>query len=157
MERYLTNNFNPPVSATLNGYLETGGFEAAKKAILEMTPAEVTEEVIKQMRAAFDHDTIVTVARYSADYLAEESGLLSLVAYYDDKEDSGLIQFRIRRSHSFKTLDLRSILEVFNIKNGGGHPGAIGFRVPAEEIPDLQKYVEFLVKGIEKMILEAAG
>ncbi len=112
----------------------------------------VSQDVIKQMRAVFDHDTIVTVARYAADSLAEYSRLLSLVVYYDDKEDSGLIQFRIRRSHSYKTLDLRSVLEFFNIKNGGGHPGAIGFRIPEAEIKDIHVYVETLIKGIEKLM-----
>ena len=113
----------------------------------------ISQEVIKQMRAVFDHDTIVTVARYAADSLAEYSKVLSLVAYYDDKKDSDLIQFRIRRSHSYTSLDLRKILEVFDIQNGGGHPGAIGFRIPASEIPDLSEYVEILVEGIEKLIM----
>ena len=117
----------------------------------------VTQEVIKQMRVLFDHDTIVTVARYAADSLAEYSKVLSLVAYYDDKKDSDLIQFRVRRSHSYRALDLRNILETFGIKNGGGHPGAIGFRLPAAEIPDLNEYVEVLVKGMGKMIMEADG
>lgn len=117
----------------------------------------VTQEVIKQMRVLFDHDTIVTVARYAADSLAEYSKALSLVTYYDDKKESDLIQFRVRRSHSYRALDLRNILKTFNIKNGGGHPGAIGFRIPAAEIPDLYEYVEVLVKGMEKMIMEADG
>ncbi len=115
----------------------------------------VTQKVIKEMRNVFDHDTIVTVARYAADSLAEYSRTLSLVAYYDDNKDSNLIQFRIRRSHSFKTLDLRTILKVFDIKNGGGHPGAIGFRIPAADVPDLHEYVKFLVDGIEKLIIGA--
>ncbi len=115
----------------------------------------VTQEVIKQMRVNFDHDTIVTVARYAADSLAEYSRILSLVAYYDDKKDSDLIQFRIRRSHSYRALDLRSILKAFDIKNGGGHPGAIGFRIPAADVPDLYEYVESLVKGTEKLIFDA--
>ncbi len=117
----------------------------------------ITQKVITQMRTIFDHDTIVTVARYAADSLAEYSKVLSLVAYYDDKKDSDLIQFRIRRSHSYKTLDLRNILEAFDIKNGGGHPGAIGFRIPADEVPDLDEYVEILVEGIEKLIIGAVG
>ena len=117
----------------------------------------VNREVIKNMRSVFDHDTIVTVARYAADSLAEYSKVLSLVAYYDDKKDSDLIQFRIRRSHLFKALDLRSILKAFDIKNGGGHPGAIGFRIPEAEVSDLYEYVEILVEGIEKLIIEADG
>ena len=114
----------------------------------------VSQDIIKQMRTVFDHDTIVSVARYAADSLAEYSKILSLVAYYDDNQDSDLIQFRVRRSHSYNLLDLRIILEAYDISNGGGHPGAIGFRIPSAKIPDLYKYVEYLVKGIEQMILE---
>jgi len=112
----------------------------------------VGKEIIQQMLSSYDHETIVSVARYAADSLAEYTKLLSLVVYYDDNKDSDLLQFRIRRSHSFKALDLRSILKKFNIKNGGGHPGAIGFRIPQTEIKDLNKYVGILIKGIEKLI-----
>lgn len=112
----------------------------------------VSKEIVQQMASIYDHETIVSVARYAADSLAEYTHLLSLVVYFDDNEKSDLIQFRIRRSHSFKTLDLRSILKLFNIKNGGGHPGAIGFRIPEAEIKDLNEYVNILIKGIEEII-----
>lgn len=111
--------------------------------------------LMKTMRTACDHETIVTVARYTADYLAEESRRLGLVAYCDDQEDSGLVQFRVRRSHLYKALDLRNILDHFRIENGGGHPGAIGFRLPAADITDIDAYVENLVQGIETLMEEA--
>ncbi len=112
----------------------------------------VSKNIVDQMASIYDHETIVSVARYAADSLAEYTHLLSLVVYYDDNDNSNLIQFRIRRSHSYKVLDLRSILEVFKIKNGGGHPGAIGFRIPAADIKDLNEYVNILIRGIEKLI-----
>ncbi|MDC7233765.1 MAG: diguanylate cyclase [Spirochaetales bacterium] len=112
----------------------------------------IPRDVIEEMRKLYDHETIVTVARYTADSLAEHSRLLSLVAYYDDQQDSDLIQFRIRRSQSYKDLDLRLILEEFNIENGGGHPGAIGFRFPKDQISNLTDYVESLIPGIEKLM-----
>jgi len=112
----------------------------------------VNQEVIKKLRIKFDHETLVTVARYAADSLAEYSHLLGMVVYYDDKKDSDLIQFRVRRSHSYRILDLRTILEEFNIKNGGGHPGAIGFRIPEQEISDIYEYVTSLVDGIEALM-----
>lgn len=112
----------------------------------------VSKEIVQQMATLYDHETIVSVARYAADSLAEYTHLLSLVVYYDDNNNSNLIQFRIRRCHSYNILDLRSILKVFKIKNGGGHPGAIGFRIPESEIKDLNDYVKILIKGIEKLI-----
>ena len=112
----------------------------------------VTREVIKTLRMKFGHETLVSVARYAADFLAEYSHLLSLVVYYDDQKDSNLIQFRVRRSHSYKILDLRTILKEFSISNGGGHPGAIGFRIPETEISDINEYVNSLVNGIEVLM-----
>jgi nanoRNase/pAp phosphatase (c-di-AMP/oligoRNAs hydrolase) len=114
----------------------------------------VNKDISNQMVLHYGHETIVSVARYAADSLAEYSQLLSLVVYHDDNEESNLIQFRIRRSHTYKVFDLRSILEAFEIKNGGGHPGAIGFRIPEFEIPDLPEYVRTLVTGIEKLMTE---
>ena len=106
---------------------------------------------MKQLSAEFDPDTIVSVSRSMADRLAEESGRLGMVAY-DDSDGSGLIQFRLRRSHRFKTFDLRRVLEIFSIQNGGGHEGAIGFRVKPEDAPDLKGFVDRLLHGIEKAI-----
>ncbi len=117
----------------------------------------IPEDVIDEMKKQFDHDTIVTVARYTADSLAEHSRLLSLVAYRDDQPGSDLIQFRIRRSHSYKDLDLRLILERFGIENGGGHPGAIGFRFPTAEIENLPSYIESIIPGIEELMNDAAA
>jgi diguanylate cyclase (GGDEF)-like protein len=114
----------------------------------------VKKDIVRQMAVIYDHETIISVARYSADSLAEYTHLLSLVVYYDDNEESNLIQFRIRRSHSYKTLDLRSILSFFKIKNGGGHPGAIGFRIPEPEIKNLEEYVKHLISGIEKLMTD---
>ena len=97
-------------------------------------------------------ETIVSVARFVADTLAEESGKLSLVAYYDDPEVSDLVQFRIRRSYGFKNFDTRDILGYFKIENGGGHEGAIGFRIPRHNIRDIDSYILELVSGIEDLL-----
>ncbi|MBN2160479.1 MAG: diguanylate cyclase [Spirochaetes bacterium] len=99
----------------------------------------------------FDHDTIVSVTRSVADSLAEESGRLGLVAY-DDSRMSGLVQFRLRRGHDFKTFDLRRVLDIFNFNEGGGHEGAIGFRISHDRIGDMEGFVEELVAGIEKTV-----
>jgi nanoRNase/pAp phosphatase (c-di-AMP/oligoRNAs hydrolase) len=100
----------------------------------------------------FDNDTIVSVARGVADILAEESKWLGLVCYTDSPEQSDLIQFRLRRSHQYKAIDLRTVLKAFSISNGGGHQGAIGFRIPKSEIDDLEDYVNTLIQGIEGLI-----
>ncbi|TVR33412.1 MAG: diguanylate cyclase [Spirochaetaceae bacterium] len=103
----------------------------------------------------FDIDTVVSVARAIADELAEESGKLSLVAYYDHTNSSDLVQFRMRRSESFKELDLRSMLSELNLKNGGGHEGAIGFRVPKGELEDFSAFVTQLIETAEARVAAA--
>lgn len=99
----------------------------------------------------YDGDTIVSVTRSIADHLAEESKCLGFVAY-DDSAASGLVQFRLRRGQDFKKFDLRKVLKIFSFNNGGGHEGAIGFRISRQEIGDFEEYVGKLIKGIEKAI-----
>jgi len=106
----------------------------------------------KKLFRDFDEETIITVSRSVANELAEKSGKLSLIAYYDDLNRSNYIQFRMRRSHSFKTFDLREVLKIFSIENGGGHEGAIGFRIPRDSIKDLKGYVKNLVHQVEEVL-----
>ena len=103
-----------------------------------------------------DTETIVSTARAVADDLAEDSGYLSLVVYYDKPSISDLIQFRIRRSHRFKTLDLRKVLDTLQIENGGGHEGAIGFRVEKKNIENLEKYTQEIISKIIPLIEDVA-
>ena len=115
----------------------------------------IGNETMKAITSRFDNDTIVTVARYTADVLAESSRMLSLVVYPDRRGDTHLVQFRLRRSQHYRELDLRRILDAFSIENGGGHPGAIGFRLPEEEVPDVPEYSRRLIRGIEGLMDEA--
>ena len=107
---------------------------------------------MEYLKVNYDHETIITVARYTADKLAEESGYLSLIVYYDDPDISNLIQFRMRRSQGFKNLDLRKVIDHFSIENGGGHPGAIGFRIDRDLIESIDEYVNLLISGTEALI-----
>ncbi len=97
---------------------------------------------------------MVNVARAVANELAEESGRLSLVAYYDKPELSDLVQFRVRRSQAYKKYDLRKMLELFSIEDGGGHEGAIGFRLPRAVIDDYMAFIQGLIEGLEKILPE---
>ncbi len=99
-----------------------------------------------------DADTTVQVARAVTDVLAEESGKLGLVAYYEGQREGGIAQFRLRRSKDYKLYDLREVLSLFGIRNGGGHEGAIGFRFPAREVPDIEAKTRELIEGIEQVL-----
>ncbi len=100
----------------------------------------------------FDRDTIVSASRSISDVLAEENGYLSLVVFFDPPSVSNLIQFRMRRSQAFKRYDLREIIKLFSIENGGGHEGAVGFRIPSTEIDDVDGYALELVERTEEAI-----
>lgn len=93
-------------------------------------------------------DTVVTCARLVADQLAEKSGTLGLIAYYDSAAKGGLVQFRVRRAAAYKKFDVRSLLSRLSIANGGGHEGAIGFRIPPAEVGDFRAYVAGVLDGI---------
>lgn len=107
---------------------------------------------MEPLYAACDDETVVTTSRSVADQLAEDSGRLGLVAYFDNPARSDLVQFRVRRSSRYKDYDLRNLLAVLGISNGGGHEGAIGFRVPRDEIGDFDAYLERLLAAIEKAL-----
>jgi diguanylate cyclase (GGDEF)-like protein len=125
-----------------------------KKREGSITLVALSAEEMEPMYAACDDDTIVSTARVITDKLAEESGVLGLVAYFDNPSRSDLVQFRLRRAGGWKKYDLRGLLTRFAIANGGGHEGAIGFRIPRAQIPDFRGYVSTLVEGIEAAIRE---
>ncbi len=105
----------------------------------------------------FGADTLVSVSKALTDQLAEESGYLGLVAYRDDPALSPFVQFRLRRSKAFTGLDLRDVLKTLSIENGGGHPGAVGFRIERDKIADLGAYYQEILRNLEKMIGDCEG
>jgi len=105
----------------------------------------------KELFASYGSELIVNVSKAVVDKLAETCGKLGLVAYYDDPSLSDFVQFRLRRSAQCLNVDLRSVLAELKIENGGGHPGAVGFRVKKKEIPDIELYTAKLVSRIETL------
>jgi nanoRNase/pAp phosphatase (c-di-AMP/oligoRNAs hydrolase) len=125
-----------------------------KKLLGSVSLVALSAEEMEPLYADYDDDTIISTARVIADTLAEESGKLGLVAYFDNPSRSDLVQFRLRRAGAWKKHDLRVLLTRFSIVNGGGHEGAIGFRIPRAQIPDFRGYVASLLEGIEAAIRE---
>ncbi len=107
---------------------------------------------MKKLKKEFERDTVVSVSRSVADLLAEESGKLSLVVFDDVYKREKLVQFRMRRSTDYKKFDVRKVLEMFSIENGGGHEGAIGFRFDRGEMTDLHGFTEKLIRGVEGIL-----
>jgi nanoRNase/pAp phosphatase (c-di-AMP/oligoRNAs hydrolase) len=98
----------------------------------------------------YERETIVNVTKTIVNDLAEVSQKVGIITFPEKTGNSYLIQFRMRRSHDFKSFDLRKILEIFSIKNGGGHEGAIGFRFPGSEIKDPAAYTRRIIERLEK-------
>lgn len=99
----------------------------------------------------FGTDTVVSVAKAITDAFAEGSGSLGMLAFYDDPTASDFCQFKLRRSQAFTSLDLRDVLIRLGIENGGGHPGAVGFRFPKGEVPDIVAKAGEIVRELESM------
>lgn len=102
------------------------------------------------LNKTYDKETIVNVTKSIANNLAEVSQKVGMISFPEKSGRSYLVQFRMRRSHDFKSYDLRKILDIFKIKNGGGHEGAIGFRFPAAEMKDPAGYTKRIIERLEK-------
>jgi nanoRNase/pAp phosphatase (c-di-AMP/oligoRNAs hydrolase) len=112
------------------------------------------EEKSAEFFKRYGEELLVNVSKAAADTLAEDCGKLGLVVYYDDPGVSGFIQFRLRRSALFVKTDLREVLVGLKIENGGGHPGAIGFRLARDEVKDIARYTAELVSRVEELVKE---
>lgn len=112
----------------------------------------------EESRTLFDTygaDVVVSVARSATDRLAEESGHLGLVVYYDGRHDESLIQCRMRRNYEYEGVDLRNLLNRLGVTDGGGHPGAIGFRFQRSRVKDYEGFVERIVEAGNRLVAEA--
>ena len=99
-------------------------------------------------------ELIINVSKAAADTLAENCSKLGLVVYYDNPSLSDFVQFRLRRSARFLHADLRTVLTKLQITNGGGHPGAVGFRVEKDKIKNIKRFAEDIVDQIETIVGE---
>jgi len=112
---------------------------------------------IARMHGLYGEETTAAMAKAVADSLAEEGGALGLVAYPDPPSVSDFLQFRLRRSHSYALIDLRDMIGALGATNGGGHPGAVGFRFEKSAARDFEAFAMSLAEKIEKIASGGAG
>ncbi|MCL1813995.1 MAG: DHH family phosphoesterase [Treponema sp.] len=117
----------------------------------------INEEQSVKFLNDYGSELLVNVSKAAADTLAEDCNKLGLVAYYDDPSLSDFVQFRLRRSAKYLHIDLRTVLAGLQIENGGGHPGAIGFRVKKDEIKDIAGFTADIVSRTEKLVEEMSA
>jgi diguanylate cyclase (GGDEF)-like protein len=121
---------------------------AVRYAVLDKTASA-------ELFAKYGNETAVSVSKALVDKLAETSGKLGLVGYYDDPAASPFAQFRLRRSQLFDKLDLREALARLGIENGGGHPGAIGMRIERESVTDIEVMARTFADVLSTMVEES--
>jgi nanoRNase/pAp phosphatase (c-di-AMP/oligoRNAs hydrolase) len=124
---------------------------AARGRLRSLEYVFLDEEEASAIHEEFGEETLTTIAKAVADALAEEGGRLGLVAYPDHPAVSDLLQFRVRRSHSYRGLDLRDLLGKISATNGGGHPGAVGFRFPKSAAPDFKSFAAAIAATIDQI------
>lgn len=99
----------------------------------------------------FEYTLIQSASRIIVDRLAEESRFFGLVGYivpHDHSPSGFIMQCRLRRSLAWGNTDLRTILQVCNIEDGGGHEGAVGFRFPAVSDKETNAVVTRIIEAL---------
>jgi diguanylate cyclase (GGDEF)-like protein len=124
------------------------------QALGSVSYSALDAEASRFLFSTYGNDTAVVVSKALVDALAEKGGCLGLVGYYDDPSVSPFAQFRLRRSQAFTALDLRDALVRLGVKNGGGHPGAVGFRIEREAVPDIAEAIREFARILDSMVEE---
>lgn len=101
----------------------------------------------------YDPEIFVKVIKSVTDFLAERSGKVGATAYYDPCNENRKIQYRLRAARGCTDVDFRKILSEFKITDGGGHPGAVGFRLKAEKYtePEIKEFNQKLIKELNEI------
>lgn len=111
------------------------------------------EESQKIIEEAQDYSLFVNVIKAVTDAIAEDSKKIGYTLYFDESNpEKKLYQIRIRLAKKFNSIDLREILTSLKIKDGGGHPGAIGFRLPVEQIQDIPTFCKKINEALKNLL-----
>lgn len=98
---------------------------------------------------AIEYGQFVGMIKVATNAIAEKSGGVGISVYHDYPGKSDKIQCRIRAAAAARGIDLHPVLSHFKITDGGGHPGAIAFRLPrslAPSLPALLTDIEVFIK-----------
>ena len=98
--------------------------------------------------------TFVDIVRTLTGELSDTPNLASISLFYYPKAISNFVEVRVRASVAIKGIDFRCIIEKMKVPNGngGGHPGAICFKLERSYIQDIHNYVASLISCVESLI-----
>lgn len=98
--------------------------------------------------------TVLSAIKILANSMAESSGKLGFAGYCEGNDDSALLQFRLRRAANWTGLDLRNVLEILGMEDGGGHAGAVAFRCKLSDVAQPEDYLQKILEGLRTLLEE---
>jgi len=102
---------------------------------------------------SIEYGQFIGMIKVATNAIAEKVRGVGISAYYDMPEKSNKIQCRVRLSEAAQGIDLHPILNHFRITDGGGHPGAIAFRLPRNLGLPLSAFIADVETFIRQKIL----
>lgn len=142
-----------PVEISLNTYFMRRVKKQPHLHYVVMYKAESTN-----LARRFENSLVQNVSRVIADKLAEDSGFFGMTSYVaqsDPNDAQSLMQCRIRRNLNYYDLDLRTVLELCEVEDGGGHEGAVGFRFPFHGDQQAEEYISRIIKVVHDQVGQA--
>lgn len=101
-----------------------------------------------------DFQDFVAIVRRITGELSDSPNLASVSCFYYPQSISSFVEFRVRAGEAIKGIDFRQVIEDLKVPlgNGGGHPGAICFKIEKKEIDNLNSYVKLLIDDVKRLI-----
>ena len=113
----------------------------------------LSEDELNALFESIEYAQFTGMIKLATNAIAEKAGGIGISAYYDSPDKSNKIQCRIRVSEAMRGINLHPILTHFQITDGGGHPGAIAFRLPREFGRSLHTLIADIETFIKQKIL----
>lgn len=109
---------------------------------------------LKLQEEAEDFQDFVAIVRRITGELSDSPNIASISYFYYPEVISDFVEFRVRAGESIKGIDFRQVIDDLDVPlgNGGGHPGAICFKVEKNKITNLDSYVQKLIDDVLHII-----
>ena len=112
------------------------------------------EDSIQLQKQADDFQDFIAIVRRITGELSDSPNVASISCFYYPESISNFVEFRVRAGEAIKGIDFRQVIEDLKVPlgNGGGHPGAICFKVEKADIANLDEYVRLLIYEVQSLI-----
>jgi len=112
------------------------------------------EDSIQLQKQTDDFQDFIAIVRRITGELSDSPNLASVSCFYYPTSISNFVEFRVRAGEAIKGIDFRQVIEDLKVPlgNGGGHPGAICFKVEKKDITNLDEYVRLLIYEVQSLI-----